>query len=157
MWLWGLRQSPEKCASQRKDCCKAGPLKASTCTESIGALLDFTVQHKSQIIEVLRIKSIWGFFGFFLHCIAVQLFPCFSGSGSLMARGPRSPPAKRTSCRLCPLAVTWSSRRKQPVRKILDQLWEKLIKISQAPSSPTVMNPEIHTCALYMLSSVQLH
>lgn len=131
MWLWGSRQISETCASRQKDC-RAGPLKVSTCRESIGAWSYFTVWHKSAIIEVLRIKSIWDF----------QLFLCFSGIR------PKSPPAQHTSCRLCPLAVTWSSRRKQPIRKILDQLWEKLIKISQAPSSPTVINCEIHTCAL---------
>lgn len=131
MWLWGSRQISETCASRQKDC-RAGPLKVSTCRESIGAWSYFTVWHKSEIIEVLRIKSIWDF----------QLFLCFSGIR------PKSPPAQHTSCRLCPLAVTWSSRRKQPIRKILDQLWEKLIKISQAPSSPTVINCEIHTCAL---------
>lgn len=63
--------------------------------------------------------------------MTVPPFPCLSGGGSFVALGPRSPPVKHTSCRLCPLAVTWSSRRKQPIRKILDQLRGKLIKFSQ--------------------------
>lgn len=55
----------------------------------------------------------------------------FKWRWELCGARPRSPPVKHTSCRLCPLAVTWSSRRKQPIRKILDQLREKLIKFSQ--------------------------
>lgn len=58
MWLEGSGHISEKCASRQKDCCNAGPLKTSTCRERISVLLYFTVQHKSQIVEVLRIKSI---------------------------------------------------------------------------------------------------
>lgn len=55
----------------------------------------------------------------------------FKWRWELCGAGPRSPPVKHTSCRPCPVAVTWSCRRKQPIRMILDQLWEKLIKFSQ--------------------------
>lgn len=77
----------------------------------------------------------------------------FKWRWELCGARPRSPPVKHTSCRLCPLAVTWSSRRKQPIRKILDQLREKLIKFSQVCltycTEPWDSYRRVKACTLY--------
>lgn len=77
----------------------------------------------------------------------------FKWRRELCGSRPRCPPVKHTSCRLCPLAVTRSSRRKQPIKKILDQLQEKLIKFSEVRltycTELGASNARVKACTLY--------